>query len=283
MRFIGGKRAIVNKIYDCISSNARGVQSVFDIFAGSGIVTQYLANKGYDLISNDALYFSYVLLRGTVGLSCQPQFANLRISNPIEYLNTLSLQDTNFNTNELFVYNNYSPNENCSRMYFQPENAIKIDIIRLTIERWHDDGAINEDEYYYLLASLISAVPYVSNIAGVYAAYLKHWDKRTYNKLTLVAPHIESHREVSRCFNGDYMDVIATPADLLYADPPYNSREYLPNYHILETIAKYDYPEIKGITGLRNYQELKSHFVQNEVSSMRLKASLASVMHVICL
>ena len=146
MRFIGGKRAIVNKIYDCISSNARGVQSVFDIFAGSGIVTQYLANKGYDLISNDALYFSYVLLRGTVGLSCQPQFANLRISNPIEYLNTLSLQDTNFNTNELFVYNNYSPNENCSRMYFQPENAIKIDIIRLTIERWHDDGAINEIE-----------------------------------------------------------------------------------------------------------------------------------------
>lgn len=126
-------------------------------------------------------------------------------------------------------------------------------------------------------------MPYVSNIAGVYAAYLKHWDKRTYNKLTLVAPHIESHREVSRCFNGDYMDVIATPADLLYADPPYNSREYLPNYHILETIAKYDYPEIKGITGLRNYQELKSHFVQNEVSSMRLKASLASVMHVICL
>lgn len=79
------------------------------------------------------------------------------------------------------------------------------------------------------------------------------------------------------------MDVIATPADLLYADPPYNSHEYLPNYHILETIAKYDYPEIKGITGLRNYQELKSHFVQNEVSSMRLKASLASVMHVICL
>ena len=145
-------------------------------------------------------------------------------------------------------------------MYFQPENAIKIDIIRLTIERWYNDGLVDEDEYYYLLACLISAVPFVSNIAGVYAAYLKHWDKRTFNKLTLVAPLLLEAKVGCKCYNNDYMDVLGLPVDLVYADPPYNSREYFPNYHILETIARYDYPDIKGVTGIRCYKKFKSPF-----------------------
>ena len=260
MRYIGGKSAIVEKIYDCILSNTDGVQSGFDIFAGSGAVTQYFVSKGFDTISNDYLYFSYVLQRGTVGLVRKPDFRNLNIADPIEYLNSLTFQNTGFKTAELFVYNNYSPNGNCCRMYFQPENAIKIDIIRLTIERWYNDGLVDEDEYYYLLACLISAVPFVSNIAGVYAAYLKHWDKRTFNKLTLVAPLLLEAKVGCKCYNNDYMDVLGLPVDLVYADPPYNSREYFPNYHILETIARYDYPDIKGVTGIRCYKKFKSPF-----------------------
>ena len=54
--------------------------------------------------------------------------------------------------------------------------------------------------------------------------------------------------------------MLSKKCDLLYADPPYNSREYLPNYHILETIARYDYPEIHGVTGMRNYDNQKSVF-----------------------
>ena len=82
----------------------------------------------------------------------------------------------------LYLYN-YSPVGDCNRMYFQPENAMKIDIIRLTIEKWYKSDLITEDEYFYLLASLINAVPFVANITGVYAAYLKFWDERTYKKL----------------------------------------------------------------------------------------------------
>ena len=62
-------------------------------------------------------------------------------------------------------------------MYFQNQNALKIDLIRLTIEEWKKEGLLTEEEYFYLLAALIEAVPYVSNIAGVYGAYLKHWDR----------------------------------------------------------------------------------------------------------
>jgi adenine-specific DNA-methyltransferase len=70
---------------------------------------------------------------------------------------------------------------------------------------------------------------------------------------------VETDKNI-RCFCGDYTNVLDYKVDLLYADPPYNSREYLPNYHVLETIARYDNPAIKGVTGIRPYQEQKSGF-----------------------
>ena len=68
-------------------------------------------------------------------------------------------------------------------MYLRSENALWIDFIRNKIEDWKENQLINENEYYYLLASLIEGVPYVSNITGTYGAYLKQWDKRAFKKL----------------------------------------------------------------------------------------------------
>ena len=181
-------------------------------------------------------------------------------ADPFRHLNALTLANTSFEIDQCFIYNNYSPVGDCERMYFQPENAIKIDIIRLTIEKWHTEELISEDEYFYLLSALINAVPFVSNITGVYAAYLKFWDERTYKTLELTEPVITSNGKKNECYNSDFTELLSKKCDLLYADPPYNSREYLPNYHILETIARYDYPEIHGVTGMRNYDDQKSVF-----------------------
>lgn len=54
--------------------------------------------------------------------------------------------------------------------------------------------------------------------------------------------------------------------DILYLDPPYNTRQYSANYHILETIAKYDNPKLHGITGLRDYKEQKSTFCSKRIA-----------------
>lgn len=262
MRYIGGKSLLLDDILELIKNNTDNVKSVIDIFSGSGIVSKEFKQEGYKVISNDFLYFSYILNRGTLDLNEQPKFSNLEIIDPIEYLNNLKLENTDIDIKDCFIYQNYSPNENCNRMYFQNENAKKIDVIRITIEKWYKDNKITEDEYYYLLASLISAIPYVSNITGVYGAYLKHWDKRTFNSLELKKPDIIS-REKCVSYNADVNHILKNiSADLLYADPPYNQRQYLPNYHILETVAKYDYPEISGVTGMRNYDNQKSEFCQ---------------------
>ena len=225
------------------------------------MVAYFLKSKGYKVYPNDFLFFSYVLLRGTIQLNKKPTFKGLKIKNPIDYLNSLSIDSTNITIKNCFIYQNYAPHDNCKRMYFQPHNAIKIDIIRQTIEAWRNTKKIDDDEYYYLLASLITAVPSVSNIAGVYGAYLKKWDPRSYKELTLTEPELTNSKYKCWAFNGDYKKVLkGLKADVLYSDSPYNSREYLPNYHILETIARYDCPVIKGVTGMRNYDNQKSEF-----------------------
>lgn len=261
MRYIGGKSLLLDEIGKTIKEIAPRARSVIDIFAGSGVVSNYFKENEYNVISNDQLYFSYVLVRGITQLNYVPTFDMLEINDPIDYLNNLTIDNSGIDISQCFIYQNYSPHDMCNRMYFSTENALKIDVIRLTIEQWKNDQLINNDEYFYLLASLISAVPFVSNIAGVYAAYLKHWDPRALKQLKLEKPEISISTKKIVSYNTTCNVLLESiEADVLYSDSPYNSRQYLPNYHILETIARYDYPIIKGVTGMRDYTSQKSDF-----------------------
>lgn len=280
MRYIGGKGYLLDNIITDIKDYTENVHTIIDIFSGSGIVSSKFKEQGYSVIGNDFLYFAYVIGRGSTVLNRTPTFEKLGIDNPIKYLNSLKIEDTDILLKNCFIYQNYSPHDNIKRMYFQENNAIKIDIIRISIEKWREQALINDDEYFYLLASLVSAIPYISNIAGVYGAYLKHWDVRTYNELCLKEPNIITSNANIKFYN-ESCDMLLPKisADLLYADPPYNSRQYLPNYHILETVAKYDYPKIHGVTGMRDYKEQHSDFcvsknVENAFRSMIEKANV---------
>lgn len=239
---------MLNSIVDVIRNNTEGVRVVTDMFSGTGVVSQCLKAHGYFVNSNDILYFSYVLNKGTLEMN-EPISHSLR--EIIIHLNNLSVGNSPwFDISSAFIYQNYSPHDDCERMYFQGENAIKIDLVRQEIERLREQ--VTEPEYYYLLSLLIKAVPYVSNITGTYGAYLKYWDKRTYSPLTLEETLIEHSEVQCRCYNMDSLEFARqVTSDLTYLDPPYNGRQYLPNYHILETIAKYDNPVIKGVTGQR--------------------------------
>ena len=257
MRYIGGKSLMLDNIASVIEHYTEGVQTVTDIFSGTGVVAQSLKSLGYSVYANDLLYFSYVLNKGRLEMN-EPITAELR--EIIEHLNNLSEENAPwFDIESAFIYQNYSPHDGCERMYFQCDNALKIDLVRQEIERLRND--ITEAEYFYLLSLLINAVPYVSNITGTYGAYLKYWDKRTYNPLRLEEIETEHSETQCHCYNLDASELARqVRSDLTYLDPPYNARQYLPNYHILETIARYDYPRIKGVTGQRDDPEKISDY-----------------------
>lgn len=270
MRFIGNKTNLLNDIAQVIKENCDGTEKVFcDIFSGTASVARFFKNR-YKIISNDLLYFSYVLQKGTIENNEIPSFKKLEdrlnIHDVFDYLENIDIKQEKFNK---FIYENYSPNKKCERMYLTSENALRIDFIRNKIEEWRNKELINKNEYYYLLAALIEGVPFVSNITGTYGAYLKQWDKRAFKKFEMIRLNIIDNNVKNQCYNKNSNDLIQEiSGDILYLDPPYNERQYLPNYHLLETIARYDNPEIKGKTGIRVYNSEKSNYcIKNKVYS----------------
>jgi adenine-specific DNA-methyltransferase len=258
MRYIGGKSLLLDKIDEVVSRYAPDVGSVVDLFSGSGVVATNFKKRGFRVIANDALYFSYAINRGTLPLNQTPKFCGLGFD-PFERLSNLTVDFSDVDESRCFFLNNYSPYKDCNRMYFQCDNALRLDKARTTIERWRQENRIVENEYFCLLSALISATPSVSNITGTYGAYLKHWDARTRNPLRVVLPEIVDNGKNNCVYCQDANELAsAVQADLAYIDPPYNGRQYLPNYHVLETLARYDYPSIKGVTGMRDYSKEKS-------------------------
>ena len=257
MRYIGSKALMLDNILNVIRKEAKDVKTITDIFAGTGLVSHFLKDNGYSVFANDQLYFAYVLNKGTLEMNTplSPQIHEL-----IHHLNQLTVKNSPwFDTDSAFIYQNYSSHDKCQRMYFQRENALKIDLIRQEIERLSDE--ISRKEYFYLLSLLLHAVPSISNITGTYGAYLKYWDARTYKPLTLKEVEISQNNIACQCFNQNATDLAhQIENDLVYLDPPYNGRQYISNYHLLETIAKYDYPKIKGVTGIRVDSEKASDF-----------------------
>ena len=278
MRFIGCKENLLDFIETFVKQKDIRGNIFCDLFAGTGSVAKHFKKLGYKIISSDLLFFSYVLQKVYIEQNQYPKFAkllkHLKIDPVKETLFTSDSQSAkeiikhlnNLEGVEGFIYKNYSPEgtrgQTYSRKYFTGDNSKRIDAIRGKIEEWKKSNLISEQEYYFLLASLIEAVPFVANISGTYSAFLKEWDKRAFKKLTLEVPEIIKSNETHKVYHIDGLKVLdqVKGIDILYLDPPYNERQYAPNYHILETIAKWDKPEIKGITGMRSYENQKSEF-----------------------
>ncbi len=272
MRFMGNKENLLDKIYHVMQSKNIQGNSFFDFFAGTTSVSRYFKKLNYQIYSSDLLYFSYVLQKAYIVNNEELNFekllnkisvqSNLLFSTPlllvINYLNQIQQV-------EGFIYKNYTPGGTSEleipRMYYSEENGKIIDAIRQQIENWKTEDLISENEYFVLLACLIETVPFYANITGVYAAFQKKWDVRAIKKLILRPIEFVVNKKENFSFNENSVNLIhKIKADIFYLDPPYNQRQYAPNYHILETIAKYDNPEIKGIAGLRNYENKKSKF-----------------------
>lgn len=259
MRYIGSKVLLLDYIKNVVDELAPDAKSMCDIFSGTTSVSRHF-KENFEIISNDLLYFSYVLQKATIENNFIPNFEKLKtvldINDVFSYLENEKFPDVE---NIGFFYNNFSPNG--GRMYITDDNAIRIDSSRLFVEDWKEKNLISENEYYYLIACIVEGIPFISNISGTYGAYHKTWDKRANKMFKLFKLDVINNNKNNVSYNEDGNNLVRRiSGDILYIDPPYNERQYLPNYHLLETAALYDYPEVKGKTGVRPYQNKKSKF-----------------------
>jgi adenine-specific DNA-methyltransferase len=245
MNYIGSKHKLSNFIFETVAETCGDnlSQKTFcDLFAGTGIIGRNFKPQVKQVIANDVEYYSYVLNRNYIGNHSAFDFEDF-----LNELNSLSGKKG-------FVFQNYSEAGKAGRNYFTSENGQKIDAVRTQIEEWKNSSKITEDQYYFLLTSLLESADKVANTASVYGAYLKHIKTSAAKKLVIKPAIFQQTENTHQVFQQDSNELIKKiKGDILYLDPPYNARQYGANYHLLNTIAKYDTFVPKGKTGLRDY------------------------------
>ena len=253
MRYLGSKESLTETIIQLLAEkniNQREL-TFFDAFCGMGSVADALKTTYDHIIINDTLKCATTFTLGRLYAN-RCTFERLGLD-PFEFLNN------NNSTREDFIYTNYSPGGS-NRMYFSAHNAGRIDYFRFQIESWKDENRISDEEYIYLLACLMESVSDVSNTAGVYGAFLKHWDGRALKPIVFSridaangnCPIVENH-------NGKIEDIVQdVDCDILYLDPPYTQNQYGTQYHLLETLLLNDNPTISRVTGSRPTGPMRS-------------------------
>lgn len=251
------------KLLDFIGETMRGyigkelsdIHSFMDCFAGTGVVSYYMMQKGVKrVISNDIQHYSAIVSSVWTTKNINKD----KVRDIIERMNSLMdtiKEDGIMPTNADFVYNNYTPEG--GRMYFTRLNGYKIDKVRQEIENIKDQ--LTNEEYKCILKVLLYAVTAVSNIASVYGAYLKKFKQSAIRNMTLdgkvIDWLIEDNTKDHKTYNDDIIKLLTaidtSSVECGYFDSPYNNRGYSDNYHVLETVSRYDNPILKGITGLR--------------------------------
>ncbi|SER11396.1 adenine-specific DNA-methyltransferase [Lachnospiraceae bacterium NE2001] len=251
MNYIGSKYSLLDFLQETITevtgiTDGEGF-TFADLFAGTGIVGATYKSKGFTVLSNDIQYYSYVLNK---------HYTENSESHHPELLDELnSLPGI-----EGFIYNNYCEGSGSGRNYYTNYNGMKCDAIRTRLQELLDDGTIDSSTYFWYLASLISSIDRYANTASVYGAFLKHIKKVAAKEFELeMLPVIQGPK--GKAYNENINQLVRKiSGDILYLDPPYNARQYCTNYHVLETIARYDNPTLRGKTGLREYSQQKSEF-----------------------
>lgn len=266
MNYIGSKYSLMEFLQDTIGNVTgypNGEGRVFaDLFAGTGVVGSTYKAMGYDVIANDIQYYSFIL--------------NKHLIENIPSLDASLLDELNsLNGTNGFIYNNYCAGSGSKRNYFTDSNGQKCDAIRKKLEEMHTNRDIDDSTYYYFLASLLNSIDKYANTASVYGAFLKNIKKSAQKEFKLeLLPVVSGNKGIT--YNKDVNFIIKQiSGDILYLDPPYNTRQYCTNYHVLETIARYDNPIIRGKTGLRDYKEQKSLYCSKKTVTQAFDDLLA--------
>ncbi|TXK72543.1 DNA adenine methylase [Mesonia sp. HuA40] len=264
MNYIGSKNRLSAWIVEQVKNTVEGAiddMILCDLFAGTGRVGRSFKPLVKQIIANDVEYYSYVLLQNYIG-------NHQEIPRKRELIESLQ-QATPVNG---FIAEEYGENGSGNRLFFTQANAQKIDGMRLQLQQL--ESQLDASTYFFLLASLLESADKVANTASVYGAFLKKIKKSAAKPLVLEPADFDKTTRQHQVFQEDANVLIKRiSGDILYLDPPYNARQYGANYHLLNTIARYDRFEPKGKTGLREYY--KSNYCKKSKVAQEFEALIA--------
>jgi adenine-specific DNA-methyltransferase len=266
-RYIGNKYKLLDFINNTLSQVGVKYQSACDIFAGTGVVGNYFLEQGKDVIFNDILYSNFVFYNAWFS---NENYDEYKIKNYLDY----------YNNSKDYIVDNYF-DKTFSNTYFSENNARQIGSIRIDLEKNKKD--LTEREFYILLTSLLYTTDRIANTVGHFEAFLA---RQPQDKEIILQPLIiKEYRSKSIIYNQNANDLIKNiKCDLLYLDPPYNARQYVNFYHILENLAEWKQPKVFGKTlkmerenKMSNYSKAKAkNALQSLIENAKCKYILLS-------
>ncbi len=245
-RYTGSKYKLMEWIRNLILDNCKG-KSFLDLFAGTGVVTEFMLNDYKDYIINDFLYSNEVIYKGFL---LQESYDMNKLMKIVESYNSINRAELDEN----YVSINFG------NKYFNSYDAKLIGKIREELEKDVKENKINNKEYYILLSSLLFSIDKIANTCGHYDAYRKIDNIESRFKYDLILPKKLNENQTIEIYREDSNELSKKiKADIAFIDPPYNSRQYSRFYHILENITKWEKPELYG-TALKPKEENMSEY-----------------------
>ncbi|MFM6939646.1 MAG: DNA adenine methylase [Rhodoluna sp.] len=245
IKYLGSKRTLIPALTQL--GKASGAKTALDLFTGTTRVAQAFKKLGMTVTASDVATYSECFGKTWIELDAN-SVNQSELLTAIEELNQVPGKAGYFT--EKFCQ---------EARFFQPKNGEKVDAMRDRIESDYRDSWL----YYPLLTSLILAADRVDSTTGVQMAFLKGWASRSANNLELRDPELLQGAGYS--IRGDALEIAENlpTVDLAYLDPPYNQHRYFGNYHVWETLVRWDKPETYGIANKRldtRTAEMKSPF-----------------------
>jgi len=242
-RYLGNKYKLLPFITRVVEDECDGIHTVADLFAGTGAVSSAFTDK--KLITNDIMYSNYIC---HLAWFSPESYSEEKIIDLIVTYNALNVEEDNYMS------------DNFANTYFSLADCRKIGYIREDIERRFKKGRINARERALLITSLLYAMDKIANTCGHYDAYRQGAVFEKHLALSVPMPTANLN-ENNVCYNKDINEIAANiEADLVYIDPPYNSRQYCDAYHLLENVARWEKPEVFGVAKKMDRTALKSAY-----------------------
>jgi adenine-specific DNA-methyltransferase len=233
IKYLGSKRTLV-PVLGAMATAIEAATAV-DLFTGTTRVAQEFKRRGLSVTASDIATYSEVL-------------SDCYIATDAAAVDQDAVRDALGCLSSLPGRPGYFTRTFCEESrFFQPKNGARVDAIRDAIEADYRDSPL----FPVLLSSLILAADRVDSTAGLQMAYLKSWAPRAHHDLELRAPELLPGP--GRTVRGDAQTVVLglPSTDLMYLDPPYNQHRYFTNYHVWETLVRWDRPEPYGVARKR--------------------------------
>ena len=262
IKYLGSKRRFVGAIGSLFE--ASGATTALDLFTGTTRVAQEFCRRGAYTTAVDVATYSEVLGQCFVEIDAT-EVDLTEVEDALEHLSALK------------PVRGYFTETFCEQSrYLHPENGIRVDAIRAGIEEFYASDPLKS----VYLTSLLLAADAVDSTVGLQMAYLKKWAPRALKPLELRVPALIEGS--GKAILGDAATVASTlpHVDFAYLDPPYNQHRYFTNYHVWETLIRWDNPDHYGVACKRTdarEDETKSAFNSKRTMPAALAQTISAV------